>query len=106
MRNTRGKAKGCRNLEFLSEIPLGEVIQRPRTRYSVFCMCCGAEVSAPSKEVLLQLCSDWKAYEVQEWTGERSFSIYYCALCPVCEDQRLFQEAQNEECMGKGKEEA
>ena len=84
----RGKTGRCRNLEFLSEIPLEEVIQEPRTRYSVFCMCCGAEVSAPSKEVLLQLCSDWKAYEVQERVGERCFNVYYCALCPVCGGQR------------------
>ena len=74
------------DLELLSKVKLSEVI-KARTTYSLLCASCGVEVSAPDKETLLRMCKDWVAHMVQEYTGGRSYSLYYCAFCPLCYSQ-------------------
>ncbi|MHA1262783.1 MAG: hypothetical protein ACTSSA_11960 [Candidatus Freyarchaeota archaeon] len=71
------------DLELLSKVELSDVIEA-RTTYSLSCVSCGVEVSAPDKETLLRMCKDWVAHLVQEYTGARSYSLYYCAFCPLC----------------------
>ena len=71
------------DLELLSKVKLSDVIEA-RTTYSLSCISCGVEVSAPDKETLLRMCRDWVACLVQEYTGARSYSLYHCAFCPLC----------------------
>lgn len=71
------------DLELLSKVELSDVIE-VRTTYSLLCISCGVEVSAPDKETLLRMCKDWVAHLVQEYTGARSYSLYHCAFCPLC----------------------
>ena len=56
------------DLELLSKVELSDVIEA-RTTYSLLCISCEVEVSAPDKETLLRMCKDWVAHLVQEYMG-------------------------------------
>jgi len=71
------------DLELLAEVELYDAARVERT-FSLSCVFCGVEVRASDQETLLKACKGWKAYLVQEYEGARCYSIYHCAVCPLC----------------------
>jgi len=59
--------------------------------YYLHCDSCGVEVHAPSKDILLRFCSDWRIQRKEEMDGPREYIIYDETLCPHC-----YKEEQEE----------